>query len=188
MPTLLSETFANQPPSDIRLPAGVSHFVIIDTNAYSGNFEREMGAYAMGAFDDDGYHGRKEYEMFQEARTKKPQLAIINNKVQSMEHADYGEVYTAIWATPGRLNDGNGKHFADTGITQAWPAYESVGLCVCRPLTAEELPLVLSRAQEYMAMYVVDSSRRSVSTNGCTVAQIRQLSFEVKRTTSIQRI
>jgi hypothetical protein len=178
-----SDRFANDVPYDIKLHNGLNHFVIVDTRSYSGNFEREMGAFMVGAFNPDGYHGGPEYEKFEEAKAADPRLETLEEKVRLMHHDEYAEVATTIWPTPGRLNNGRGGHSDDDG-TQGYPAYESVAVGLEEPLTEEELQLVLERAKQYGAC----PSSHMGKSEPIAVVGIRQLTFEhivQKRTTRV---
>lgn len=92
---------------DITMPEGETTILVIDTNAYSGNFEREMGGYVAGAYDDRE-HGGKEAELFAE---EVPCAQDIKRKLRYVKHAEYGDVLVTIRATPGRLNNGAGYNY-----------------------------------------------------------------------------
>jgi hypothetical protein len=57
----------------------------------------------------------------------------------------------SIFPTPGRLNDGHGKHFdAEPGQT-GFPAYESVAIFFWQKPSEELIELMKKRAAEYVA-------------------------------------
>jgi len=99
---------------------------IIDTNSYSGNFEREMTAYVTGAVGDCEV-GYQYAEEFKEEEPDSDIGSIIYQK--SNENGIYRPCEIAT--TPGRVNNGTGVHMdADAdevkNLKQTWPAYESV--------------------------------------------------------------
>ena len=125
-------------------------FIIIDTDSYSGNFEREMVSYVTGLYSEEQYHGKEEAESFREwAEDNGMDGYMFEAIVEETQHEEYGWRYSVMFATPGRLNNGTGQNFdAEPGQT-GWPAYESVGFAVSRELTPEELRVVKQRAEEY---------------------------------------
>ena len=90
---------------DVNIPNG-TYILVIDTNAYSGNFERQLCGYMTGYHDCDRGHGDHEAEFYLEAET-----ARIFDKVTQVPHNEYGWVGNAIRTTPGRLNNGSGFHY-----------------------------------------------------------------------------
>lgn len=79
---------------------------VIDTNSYSGNFEREMCAYITGQVGDCGVGG--EYaKMFE----KESQYVFENI---NQEHDDNGTARPCtIYPTPGFFNDGFGNDYPE---------------------------------------------------------------------------
>jgi hypothetical protein len=95
--------------NDITLPEGTTYILVIDTDAYAGNFEREICGYTTGVFDEERGHGGTQSE---DAREVNPELtASIMAKSTKCEHYEYGQVSNTIRATPGRLNNGSGFHY-----------------------------------------------------------------------------
>lgn len=133
--------------SDISLRPGDNFILVIDTDSYSGNFEREICGYATGIVDEERYHGTDQANA---AMRDHPEMVKgIVAKQSWRTHAEYGQVSNTIRATPGRLNDGMGNHFdAETG-QKGHPAYESVAIFLRSPLTREELEFVTARAHEF---------------------------------------
>lgn len=166
--------------SDIRFDTGENIVLVFDTDVYSGNIERHLAAYAVGAFDEDRYHGGDEYDEFMNAIEDQPQIAdlliSIREKVTSQVHEEYGEISNTIWPTPGRKNDGRGRMTdIEPGDEKFYPAYESVAVFLSEPLTPEELEIVKARAIEY--------SEKHVDLIGCAkpfnVLAVRQLKITV---------
>lgn len=136
--------------SDIRMPDGDTYILVIDTDAYSGNFERELGGYVAGAFDGRG-HGQKEAANFKSAVVL---AGSITKKLREVNHLEYGDLTVTIRATPGRRNNGTGQCFDEDSKRlpkRSYPAYESVAIFLREPLTEEELDVVKRRAHEYAA-------------------------------------
>jgi hypothetical protein len=79
----------------------------IDTNLYSGNFERQMTAFLTGQAEEYG-SGRKEANRFHQEVAGDPFASII------AQVEDQGvSTPCAIWPTPGWFNNGMGGFFLD---------------------------------------------------------------------------
>lgn len=135
--------------SDVKFPVGTTYIVVFDTDAYSGNFERELGGYACGAYnglypgDNHGWDEKVEFEK------DCPELAAsLSKKLVSLHHIEYGPVQTSIRSTPVRRNDGHGKCYDSEGA-EGYPAYESVAVFFKRPPTPEEMKAIRVRAHEF---------------------------------------
>jgi hypothetical protein len=174
--------FADYIPGDLTFPSGTTNVVIIDTDSYAGNFEREMSAYAAGAYDEDRYHGGGEFSGFDEDAEQDPRLSAIKEKIVTIKHDEYGDVSNTIWPTPNRVNNGMGGHYDEATYNGKYrcPAYESVAFFTDAPLTDEELGIVLERATKYGV------ERTDFNGKACPVKVIgiRQISVEVERKTS----
>ncbi len=85
-------------------------FFVIDTDQYSGNFEREMCAYLTGQYGDCevGKPVAKEFE-----RAHPEQHKAFSNVVIPYFDNDGCQRPTEIYPTPGRFNTGMGLHFDD---------------------------------------------------------------------------
>ncbi len=85
----------------------MSHILlIVDTENYSGNFERELCTYVTGQTN--------EYE----EDVSSDDIAHIdwwNAHIRPVKHEEYGMVVTQIWKTEGWFNNGNGSHYRDDG-------------------------------------------------------------------------
>ena len=86
-----------------------AYVVVIDTENYAGNFERDMCAYITGQFGECEVGSNiaelekefiKNYEWFEEHIVQKPD-----------EHGCHRPC--SIWETPGWFNNGSGGHFKD---------------------------------------------------------------------------
>lgn len=96
---------------DVTLPQGTTYILVVDTDAYAGNFERQLAGYATGVVDVERYHGTEEAEDAE--RTNPDMVAAFREKSVAVPHDEYGMVTNTIRATPGRLNNGMGFHYAE---------------------------------------------------------------------------
>lgn len=94
--------------------------IIVDTDKYSGNFEREMCAYATGQVGECGVGDN-----------------IAAEELPNIVHADWWEDNVrqqydgcarpvGIYPTPGFINDGMGGHYSDTPENRAISAQAAV--------------------------------------------------------------
>jgi hypothetical protein len=124
----------------------------IDTDSYSGNFERELVSYVTGLTGEDQYHGEREAEDFREwAESEGLNPHMFEPIVEETKDSEYGWRLPIMLATPGRLNNGTGQHYDAAPDEKGWAAYESVGFALSRELTPEELAVIKSRAEQYGA-------------------------------------
>jgi len=105
--------------------------VAIDTNEYSGNFERPMCAFITGQVGDCGVGD----ELIENALEELAQDTFNNTLEWIEEHIvsesdDHGcHRPASIWPTPGWYNNGMGKHYLDNPSTEEQAIkdhYESV--------------------------------------------------------------
>lgn len=119
---------------------------VVDTDHYAGNFERQMVAYVTGSLGECGV-GREEQALFEE-ESGFPDL------MDKMSHQpdDHGCFRPAtIWTTPGRYNNGNGKHFDGEPVGKGrYPAYESVAAFFHERPTDEEIVEMKERAHKFV--------------------------------------
>ena len=114
------------------------HLLIVDTENYSGNFERELVAYATGCYGDCSV-GETEAE---DAREEMAHYAWWEQHMVMQEDEEYGAEMmrpASIYPTPGWVNNGRGWCApADSPEAQDFehrcPAYLSVKMVV------DELP------------------------------------------------
>ena len=130
--------------------------LIIDTNEYSGNFERQMSGYITAQFGDCGV-GESEAIEAENEISPEVQAWFEQNVVQRSEEDEDGGCMRpcAIVPTPGRVNDGMGGHYDAAGYTgeSAYPAYESVGIFLSAPPTAEVFRVVKERAEKFTRQF-----------------------------------
>ena len=122
--------------------------LIIDTDQYAGNFERQLTGFCTGV--DDGTHGDREGEDLADFLEDNPEYdntwehKIITNP----DDNGYARV-CSIWPTPGRLNNGTGGHYDAAPGETGWPAYESVVIFLNQPPTAEDMKLFRIRLDDF---------------------------------------
>ena len=120
--------------------------LVIDTDQYAGNFEREMTSYCTNL----------EFPRGQEYITDDVENAAWweNNTCEYSKDSDDYPEGCSIWVTPGWSNDGRGKHvrLAD-GQSRAYPAYMSVAMFCSKHPPREVIDEVWKRAQEFNAVY-----------------------------------
>lgn len=95
---------------DVTLPKGPTYILVVDTDRYAGNFERQLAGFATGICDIRRGHGQE--EAMQAAEADPQMVAALSAKSLAVPHADYGMVTNAIRATPGRHNNGYGFMFS----------------------------------------------------------------------------
>lgn len=135
---------------------------IIDTNSYSGNFEREMCAFLTGQVGECGVgdeHAKEFKEQF-------PNEYAIFEDIIGSESDDNGCYRPCdITETPGRFT----KH----------PAYESVLIHFCKKPPTEIIEFMERRALEFAETQTIDYNN-----NHCKILGFR-LEEHVTTTTSI---
>lgn len=129
--------------------------LVVDTDAYAGNFERQLVAYCTGMADPSGV-GESEAAAFRASMPVEVRdhfAAIMSTRPGDNDHPHYAR----ILPTTGRLND-KGRHFDANELTpelrKAFPmAYESVGVFFDEIPSRELLDILLMRAEEFAANY-----------------------------------
>ena len=128
---------------------------VIDTEQYSGNFEREMTAFITGMIGECGVGQEYADAFVQDCRKDGGDInAILLNLVESRPTGDSDNLVMRpceIYSTPGWYNDGNGKHLKDDGTEQTnrFPAYLSVAIFCYREPTEQEVELLKKRAYAF---------------------------------------
>lgn len=132
----------------------VHYTIIVDTNAYSGNFEREMCAFITGQLGECGV-GAAAAACGREALSQE-MLAWFEDHT---DHRDDENGYCmrpcVIKPTPHRVNDGYGGHFDAATYTgkHSYSAYESVGILLTKKPTQAIMALVNERAKAFALQY-----------------------------------
>lgn len=105
--------------------------LVINTDSYAGNFEREMVAYATGMYDE--YMGEDEGKQFEtwaaESGVSTHTFACLVD-MHLNDDEDYGMCYASIHSGPDGL-------------------YNSVRFAVSRMPTEEELNIIKERVEDY---------------------------------------
>lgn len=161
---------------DIKFSNGKTYVLLIDTNLYSGNFEREMASFVAGAYDEDRWHGADGFEEFKQDAEESDILTNIMEKVTAVTHEEYGDVTNTIWTTPGRSNDGVGRCYDSIPGEQAYPAYETVAVFFDGPLSPEEMTVIKDRAESFASLY------DKTSIEPLRIKAVRQIVVETKIT------
>lgn len=126
--------------------------IIIDTEQYAGNFEREMVAYITARTGECGV-GEEQREM---AERELPDFARDWFEDHLMDTPDDHGCFrpASISATPGWTNNGYGEHTRlDPDEDPSWPAYLSVEMVFDEWPPLEVLEVIYERAVEFCAKY-----------------------------------
>ena len=132
--------------------ASRTYVLVIDTDRYSGNFERPMAAYCTGQCLK-GDHGSEEAALFR--KEAPPEMRVAFDRMVRRRPDSNGHMRpVAIWPTPGRVNDGRGNHFDAEGFQGTpHPAYESVAVFLSERPSSEVLAFVSDRARAYASVH-----------------------------------
>lgn len=134
----------------------MDHILVIDTDSYSGNFEREMTGWIVG---HDNYGAVYDRGWSVRSKEDKPELATYfeewtNFSSEYMFDEEYGSQMVGIVPTPGWSNNGTGVQTKlKAGEKMQWPAYQSVGIAISNPvMDSDFLNIVKMLAEEFAAM------------------------------------
>lgn len=120
---------------------------VIHTDAYSGNFERELCAYITGQIGECGVGEDLASDFLDEVGDE---AADLFSDIVMQVNDDRGCARPcAIYATPGRLNDGYGNMRDGKEGETGYPAYESVAIYFSERPSDEQIELMKSRARDY---------------------------------------
>jgi hypothetical protein len=123
------------------------YLLIIDTDQYAGNFERELTGFCTGQHNCT--HGDREAEDFDDYIEDNEVDNGWEHKVISNTDNEGHSGVCSIWPTPGRLNNGTGGHRDAAPGETGWPAYESVVIFLNQPPTAEDMKLFRIRLDDF---------------------------------------
>lgn len=125
------------------------YLLVIDTNRYAGNFEREMCAYITGQIGDCAV-GKKQAER---AKQEIPQIISTLEDLIEQVPDDHGcRRPVSIFPNPRYGNDGHGKHAVLTAENKdkfSWPAYYSVAIYFHTLPQTEVLKILEERALKF---------------------------------------
>lgn len=158
-----------------------SYLLVIDTDTYAGNFERELCAYATGLWTQEMHHG--EQEGLDAIRAGGQIACSIAAKSDPQFDEEYGVPRVEqLHPTAGRFNNGMGVTRdiceAEPGKT-TYPAYESIAVFLSAPLSEREMEFVRTRAAEYAANAGGDPHRKAFA--------IRDVYLVERQTTRTER-
>ncbi len=125
---------------DLIFPPGDTFAFIVDTNSYSGNFEREMISAIIG-INERGF-GHKQVEQFNELwqSTHAALIGDLRRNIRNISRHHSDSVAGYICQRPGRVNNGSGQNFnVDEYLGIAYPAYESVAVFFRRLPSDDEI-------------------------------------------------
>ena len=121
---------------------------VIDTDAYAGNFDRELTAWCTGVVGTCGVgvayavRCRKDF----------PQWVAYCKEWLSQETGGYGgERPSTIFPTPGWSSDRDGRVESNTSLP--YPSYQSVAIFFAERPTDEALRFLIQRARTYLPLF-----------------------------------
>ena len=128
----------------------VYYAFIIDTDSYSGNFEREMAAFLTGV---ETVRGEKWIEEFEKEYGKNDEDSIVNNLLYL--YSEHGDEFQSIWESPNWRNDGNGKHYPKNsakGKKCRYAAYNSVAIFFRNLPDEQSIAMLKERAYKFVQL------------------------------------
>lgn len=150
---------------------------VVDTDSYAGNFERELCAHITGQIGECGVGGnyREDIEDLKEDHYDFDLEKIcewFDDHVMQVpdEHGCYRPC--AIWATPGRTNNGSGGHSDITDKNPfKWPAYESVAILLDEQPPEDVARFMVIRANTFKEHKTQYSTPKDIKINGCRLVK-----------------
>ncbi len=108
---------------------------VIDTNAYAGNFEREMGGYIVGQVDEYGGHRAGSYiELYQQECPDDPFESIVEWRLYDPGDDGFMRRPASIFKSP------NGDYNSVVIYLNKRPSKKLLGLLVERTIAYSKLP------------------------------------------------
>lgn len=152
------------------------YLVVIDTNQYSGNFERELTGYVTGVYGECEV-GKKEAEIFEEEVEDEALAEELGNIIESRRDDRGCYRPCAIATTPYRRNNGAGVHYSvDSDDADGYHAYESVEIYFREEPTKEMLQLIIERAKAFTEYW----SKRPYSDGKLEMLRLRIIATETR--------
>lgn len=176
------------------------NILVIDTDAYAGNFERELTAYVTGCIGDCG-KGDKQAEMF----VKDLGQDVLDRFEEVVMHVpdEYGcNRPTRIYPTPGFFNDGLGNNYPDSewgkpGVVEKYnksakeagltngtpgrcPAYLSVAIYF-NEIPDDLLEIVVERTKKFCARPTTILAPKKIKLLGIRIVEEVIVSKELRR-------
>jgi len=129
--------------------------IVVDTDKYSGNFERDMTNWVFGVLEE--YESEESSPYFVEdpstAWARENPVTYEEGALTTTLHEEYGPTWQQIEPTPGWINDGMGHHrrlAEGEDPNQPYGAYQSVRWTFNRILTDEEIESVRLRVSSFI--------------------------------------
>lgn len=179
----------------------MTYIFVVDTDAYAGNFEREMTAFVTGVIGDCG-RGQEEADLFAKAVSEEVQDSFQNLMAQVPD--DHGCCRpTSIYETPGFLNDGLGGHYregeadspeviaryrkemkkqlpdrkAEKAKPGNYPAYQSVAMFMNDRPDEKQVAFLISRVEAFCSQ--VNSKKTGVRRPGLYCGPVHVLGYRL---------
>jgi hypothetical protein len=128
-------------------------FLIIDTEQYSGNFERKMTGYITGSDDYGELYDKGASVRSRESHPELAEYVAAWQETYASRHmfdVEYGATICGIWLTPGWSNNGRGKCTKLTeGQKMHCGSYQSVAIAIHEMLPESMLVVVKQLVEEY---------------------------------------
>lgn len=128
-----------------RTNENVVYLFIIDTDTYTGNFERELCAYITGYAGECGVGQDIADKIEKDLEFNYLKYIDTHILLRPDEHGCHRPV--SIWPTPGWVNDGMGN--CRQGSEDGWPAYMSVAIFFVDEIPDNIATVMQSRAHEF---------------------------------------
>jgi hypothetical protein len=129
--------------------------LVIDTDEYSGNFERQMFAFIFGR-DDTSDGGTRDLSYYRDVAIEAGVVdmdGLLEERINDPGDDGYHFAYVTICTTPGFFNV-DGVHYEENSFNcerfppdGRHPAFQSVGVFLQREPTDDELRLIKARAK-----------------------------------------
>lgn len=157
---------------------------VIDTEQYSGNFERQMCAFFTGVTGDCGV-GLEYARVFKIDHKQTPIIDAFANMVKQVP--DDHECYRpcSVWETPGWVNDGKGNHSKQYMLRDGdYPANQSVAIYFEKRPTDTMIELMKIRANKFNEYHV----GQHVRNEPVTITGFRLITVKIKREDIVENI
>lgn len=125
---------------------------VVDTDAYAGNFERELCGYVTGCSEDgEDHHGAPYRDMFMADYPEgHPFEDFLKKRLTDPGDDGYGRTYQDLAPTPGWGNFGQGDHKKlEAFETAPHPAFQSVAIFLRERPPDEVLSILTQRAYAF---------------------------------------